>query len=196
MYNGGSFWTHTHTQNQNRDFPGLQRCGTPRPMFPHVRRYDMFLYQPSAESARSRAIHPTAATTKALRVMFASRETNEWGSLQLVTKQNTVVTYHMHAIARDFPCTIISRTPKKQVSTESKARLATDDEINDARWSRLRKLGKKARWAHWFLRRSVGRGQILPLFVRFIHPTRYILLHCRCFVSLRGVHAYCCLSTK
>ncbi|CAN0055989.1 unnamed protein product, partial [Ectocarpus sp. 13 AM-2016] len=31
------------------------------------------------------------------------------------------------------------------VSTESKARLATDDEINDARWYRLRKLGKKAR---------------------------------------------------
>ncbi|CBN74643.1 conserved unknown protein [Ectocarpus siliculosus] len=29
------------------------------------------------------------------------------------------------------------------VSTESKARLATDDEINDARWYRLRKLGKK-----------------------------------------------------
>lgn len=32
-----------------------------------------------------------------------------------------------------------------QVSTESKARLATDDEINEARWYRLRKLGKKAR---------------------------------------------------
>ncbi|CAN0221732.1 unnamed protein product [Scytosiphon promiscuus] len=29
------------------------------------------------------------------------------------------------------------------VSTESKARVATDDEINEARWSRLRKLGKK-----------------------------------------------------
>ncbi|CAN0275213.1 unnamed protein product [Pylaiella littoralis] len=29
------------------------------------------------------------------------------------------------------------------VSTENKARLATDDEINEARWSRLRKLGKK-----------------------------------------------------
>lgn len=34
---------------------------------------------------------------------------------------------------------------RMQVSTESKARLATDDEINEARWSRLRKLGKKAR---------------------------------------------------
>ncbi len=34
-----------------------------------------------------------------------------------------------------------------QVSTDSKARLATDDEINDARWSRLRKLGKKVRRA-------------------------------------------------
>lgn len=32
-----------------------------------------------------------------------------------------------------------------KVSTENKARLATDDEINEARWSRLRKLGKKAR---------------------------------------------------
>lgn len=36
-------------------------------------------------------------------------------------------------------------TIHNKVSTENKARVATEEEINDARWKRLRRLGKKVR---------------------------------------------------